>query len=180
LRERIILAYLGLADRLAGRYVRSQGVTLDDMRQAARVGLITAVDRYDPTRGTSFVPYAVACVRGELKRYLRDTTWTLRIARPLKERSLAVCRALDELPSRLGRQPTIAEVAEHLDACPQEVVEAIGAAGPDLSSPWINPSSPTVRPLLVSCWRTRARGRSSRICWSSVSWSTSCPSGSGG
>jgi RNA polymerase sigma-B factor len=128
LRERIILAYLGLADRLAGRYVRSQGVTLDDMRQAARVGLVTAVDRYDPTRGTSFVPYAVDCVRGELKRYLRDATWTLRIARPLKERSLAVCRALDELPSRLGREPTIAELAEHLDASPQQVVEAIGAA----------------------------------------------------
>jgi RNA polymerase sigma-B factor len=127
-RERIILAYLGLADRLAGRYVRSQGVTLDDLRQAARMGLIAAVDRYDPTRGTPFVPYAVACVRGELRRYLRDATWTLRIARPLKERSLAVCRALDELPGRLGREPTIAEVAEHVAASPQQVVEAIGAA----------------------------------------------------
>ena len=64
LRERIILAYL----RLAGRFAGSQGVTLDDLRQAARVGLVAAVDRYDPTRGTPFVPYAVACVRGELKR----------------------------------------------------------------------------------------------------------------
>jgi len=128
LRERIILAYLGLADRLAGRYVHSQGVTLDDLRQVARVGLIAAVDRYDPARGSSFVPYAVACVRGELKRYLRDATWTLRVARPLKERVLAVCRALDELPCRLGRLPTVAEVAEHVDAAPQQVVEAIGAA----------------------------------------------------
>ena len=128
LRERIILAYLGLADRLAGRYVHSQGVTLEDLRQTARVGLIAAVDRYDPTRGNSFVPYAVACVVGELKRYLRDATWTVRTTRPVKECMLAVCQALDELHSRLGREPTVAEVAERVDASPQQVLEAIGAA----------------------------------------------------
>ena len=67
LRERIILAYLGLADRLASRYRHSRGTTPEDLTQTARAGLIAAVDRYDPDYGTPFVPYAVACVVGELK-----------------------------------------------------------------------------------------------------------------
>jgi RNA polymerase sigma-B factor len=128
LRERIILAYLGLADRLAARYRHHQQVALEDLRQAARVGLILAVDRYDPARGPAFVPYAVACVTGELKRHLRDLTWTVRVARPLKERALAVCRAMDELSTRLGREPTIPEVAAELALSPTEVAEALGAA----------------------------------------------------
>jgi DNA-directed RNA polymerase specialized sigma subunit len=64
LRERIILSYLGLADRLAGRFRESRGTTPEDLRQTARAGLIAAVDRYDPDRGTPFVAYAVACVVG--------------------------------------------------------------------------------------------------------------------
>jgi RNA polymerase sigma-B factor len=73
-RERIIVAYLGLADRLADRYRSSLGVTPEDLRQTARMGLVAAVDRYDPGYGNPFVPYAVACVVGEIKRYLRDTS----------------------------------------------------------------------------------------------------------
>ena len=65
LRERIILAYLGLADRLADRYRHSRGTTPEDLRQTARAGLIAAVDRYDPDHGNPFVPYALACVVGE-------------------------------------------------------------------------------------------------------------------
>jgi len=126
LRERIVLAYLGMADRLAGRYRTSHGVTLDDLCQVARLGLIAAVDRYDPDRGTtSFVPYAAACVVGELKRYLRDTTWTVRVPRPLKERALAACRALDELAAQLGRAPTARELAERLGVSVEEAAEAI-------------------------------------------------------
>jgi RNA polymerase sigma factor (sigma-70 family) len=79
LRQRIILAYLGLADRLASRYRHSRGTTLEDLRQTARAGLIAAVDRYDPTHGTGFVPFAVASVVGELKRHLRDTSWRLHV-----------------------------------------------------------------------------------------------------
>src|SRR5829696_1734929 len=74
LRERIILSYLGLADRLAYRYHTSRGTTPEDLRQTARAGLIAAIDRYDPDYGNPFVAYAVACVVGELKRYLRDTS----------------------------------------------------------------------------------------------------------
>ena len=76
LREQIILAYLGMADRLAGRYRHSRGVTPEDLTQTARTGLIAAVDRYDPAYSTPFVPYAVACVVGELKRYLRCLLYT--------------------------------------------------------------------------------------------------------
>jgi RNA polymerase sigma-B factor len=124
-RERIIVAYLGLADRLAERFRGSRGTSRDDLVQTARMGLVAAVDRYDPDRGNPFVPYAVACVVGELKRSLRDSTWRLHVARPLKERALRLCHALDELGQRLGRSPTVAELAEHLGVTEDEVLEAI-------------------------------------------------------
>jgi RNA polymerase sigma-B factor len=129
LRERIILAYLGLADRLAGRYRDSRGTSPEDLRQTARAGLIAAVDRYDPDRGTPFIPYAVACVVGELKRYLRDTSWRLHVPRPLKEQALRLCRAADELHQQLGRSPTTVELAEQLQVDEEEVLEALAAAG---------------------------------------------------
>jgi RNA polymerase sigma-B factor len=128
LRERIILAYLGLADRLASRYRTSRGTSPEDLVQTARAGLIAAIDRYDPDYANPFVPYAVACVVGELKRYLRDTSWRLRMPRPLKERSLRLCRAADELHQRLGRSPTTTELAEQLELGEEEVLEGLAAA----------------------------------------------------
>jgi RNA polymerase sigma-B factor len=127
LRERIILAYLGLADRLASRYHHSRGTSLEDLRQTARAGLIAAVDRYDPGYGTPFVPYALACVVGELKRHLRDTSWRLHVPRPLKEQALRLARTADELHQRLGRSPTTAELAEQLEVGEEEVLEALAA-----------------------------------------------------
>jgi RNA polymerase sigma-B factor len=128
LRERIIIAYLGLADRLADRYRTSRGTSPDDLRQTARVGLVAAVDRYDPCRGNPFVPYAVACVVGEIKRHLRDTSWRVHVSRVVKERDLRLCRALDELPNRLGRSPTVAELAAQLGCSDEEVLEAMEVA----------------------------------------------------
>jgi RNA polymerase sigma-B factor len=128
LRERIIVAYVGLADRLAERYRGSRGTSPEDLRQTARVGLVAAVDRYDPGRGNRFVPYAVACVVGEVKRYLRDTSWRVHVSRPVKERTLRLCKALDELPHELGRAPTDAELAAHLHLSEDEVLEAVQAA----------------------------------------------------
>ena len=127
LRERIILAYLGLADRLAGRFRESRGTTTEDLRQTARAALIAAVDRYDPGFGTPFVSYAVACVVGELKRHLRDASWRLHVPRLLKEQALRVCRAADELHQRLGRSPTTLELAERLEVGEEEVLEALAA-----------------------------------------------------
>ena len=128
LREQIILAYLGMADRLASRYRHSRGTTPEDLTQTARAGLIAAVDRYDPDYGTPFVPYAVACVVGELKRHLRDTSWRLHVPRPLKEWALRLCRAADDLHQRLGRSPTVTELAECLDVGKDEVLEGLAAA----------------------------------------------------
>jgi RNA polymerase sigma-B factor len=127
LRERITLAYLGLADRLAGRYRHSRGTTPEDLIQTARAGLIAAIDRYDPDYGTRFVPYAVACVVGELKRHLRDASWRLHVPRPLKERALRLYRTADELHQRWGRVPTTRELAEQLEVGEEEVLEALTA-----------------------------------------------------
>jgi RNA polymerase sigma-B factor len=124
-REQIIVAYLGLADRLADRYRSSRGASPEDLRQTARVGLVAAVDRYDPDFGNPFVPYAVACVVGEIKRYLRDTSWRVHVSRPVKERSLRLCKALDELPHTLGRSPTVPELASYLGISEEEALEAM-------------------------------------------------------
>ena len=104
LRERIILAYLDLADRLASRYRHSQGTTSEDLTQTARTGLIAAVDRYDPDYGSRFVPYAVACVVGELKRYLGTPAGGC-MCPSTQGASLRLARASDELHQRLGRPP---------------------------------------------------------------------------
>ena len=139
LRERIILAYLGLADRLADRYRDNRAVPLEDLRQVARLGLLKAVDRYEPERANPFVPYAVATVVGEIKRHLRDSSWRLRVPRGTKDLALRLCRAVDELPQQLGRSPTVPELAEHLNASVEEVLEAIEVAqtraAPSLDQP---------------------------------------------
>jgi RNA polymerase sigma-B factor len=126
LREQIILAYLGLADRLAARYRTSRGTTPEDLTQTARAALITAVDRYDPAkaRAGGFVPFAVACVAGELKRSLRDTSWRVHVPRQLKDQALRVCKAVDQLEQELGRSPTAAEVAGRVQLTEQDVLEA--------------------------------------------------------
>jgi len=139
LRERIILAYLGLADRLAERYRSNRAVPLEDLRQVARLGLVKAVDRYQPERANPFIPYAVATVVGELKRHLRDSSWRLRVPRGTKDLALRLCRAVDELPQQLGHSPTLAELAEYLGASTEEVLEAIEVAqtrsAPSLDQP---------------------------------------------
>ena len=127
LRERVVRAYLGMADRLADRFRRSRNTSPEDLRQSARLGLVAAVDHYDPRRG-SFVPYAVACIIGELKRHLRDTTWRVAVPRPTKERALRVCRTVDELFGVLGRSPTVTDVADALDLNEEQVLEAMEAA----------------------------------------------------
>jgi RNA polymerase sigma-B factor len=139
LRERIILAYLGLADRLSERYRANRAVHIEDLRQVARLGLIKAVDRYQPERANPFIPYAVATVVGELKRHLRDASWRLRVPRSTKDLALRLCKAVDDLPQRLGHSPTIAELAAHLNASQDEVLEAIEVAktrtAPSLDQP---------------------------------------------
>jgi RNA polymerase sigma-B factor len=125
-RERIILAHLGLAERLATRY-RAGGVDHEDLVQAARVGLITAVDRYDPDRGNAFIVYVIVCITGEMRRCLRDTSWRVHVPRTLKERALRVVRARDGLRVVLERSPTLREIADRLSITEEHVTEALEA-----------------------------------------------------
>jgi RNA polymerase sigma factor (sigma-70 family) len=164
LRERIILAYVGLADRLASRYRTSRGTTPEDLRQAARAGLIAAVDRYDPDYGTPFVAYAVACVVGELKRYLRDTSWQLHVPRPRKELALRLCKAADELHQRLGRSPTTPELAEHLELGEGEVLEGWRPRAAGSRCRWTSRSATKATGAWVTWWPRREPGRSRRTC----------------
>jgi RNA polymerase sigma-B factor len=127
-RERIILAHLDLADRLAARYRNRPNTTPDDLRQTARVGLIGAVDRYDPARGTPFLPYAITSIIGELKRHLRDTTWSVRVPRSVKQHALGLLRVRDRLAHRGDRWPAITEVATSLGITHDEATRAIQAA----------------------------------------------------
>jgi RNA polymerase sigma-B factor len=127
IRERIILAHLGLAERLATRYRHTGGVGHEDLVQAARVGLVTAVNRYDPELGNAFIVYAVVCITGELRRCLRDTSWRVHVARTLKERALQVVRARDGLTVALERPPTLGEIAARLSITEAHVAEALGA-----------------------------------------------------
>jgi RNA polymerase sigma-B factor len=118
--------YLPLARHLALRYVRA-GQSVDDVFQVACLALVKAIDRFDPDRGVAFSSYAVPTVLGEVKRYFRDTTWAVHVPRDLQENSLRIGRAVSELASRLGRQPTVEEVARFLGCAEDEVLEGLQA-----------------------------------------------------
>jgi RNA polymerase sigma-B factor len=125
-REAIVVRYLPLARRLAARYVRA-GQPFDDLFQVACVGLIQAVDRFDPERPSAFSTFAVPTIVGELKRYFRDKSWVVRVPRPQQELGLKAERAAEELSGRLGRWPSIPELADALGAGHEEVLEALAA-----------------------------------------------------
>jgi RNA polymerase sigma-B factor len=127
-RERIILAHLGLADRLATRFRKSHGTSYEDLVQVARVGLVMAVNRYDPGRANSFIVYAIVCIVGELRRHLRDDSWSVHVTRTLKEQALQVVRARDALTVALERSPTMAEIADYLGISQGRVMEALEAS----------------------------------------------------
>jgi RNA polymerase sigma-B factor len=125
-RDELIERYMPLARSLALRYRRASE-PLDDLVQVASVGLVKAVDRWDPERGLAFSSYAVPTILGELRRYFRDATWDVRPARDLQELCLSVEEARETLWGELGRSPTVADIAERLDRQPEDVVEALQA-----------------------------------------------------
>jgi RNA polymerase sigma-B factor len=126
-RAELIERYMPLARSLALRYRRASE-PLDDLIQVASVGLVKAVDRWDPGRGLAFSSYAVPTILGELRRYFRDLTWDVRPARDTQELCLAVEEARDALWIELGRSPTVADLATHLGRPPEEVLEALQAS----------------------------------------------------
>jgi RNA polymerase sigma-B factor len=126
-RDELIERYMPLARSLALRYRRASE-PLDDLIQVASVGLVKAVDRWDPDRGLAFSSYAVPTILGELRRYFRDSTWDVRPARDMQELCLAVEEARDALWIELGRSPTVADIAAHVNRPPEEVMEALQAS----------------------------------------------------
>ena len=124
LRERAIEAWLPMARRLTRRYA-NRGEPFDDLLQTATIGLIKAIDGFDPGHGNDFVNYAIPTILGEIKRYFRDRTWSMRIPRRLQEMRLAINRAQADLSQTLNRAPTVADIARHLDVTEEEVLEGL-------------------------------------------------------
>ena len=123
-RQRMVERYIPLADKLARRY-RDTSEPIDDLVQVARLGLVKAVDRWDPGRGTAFSTFAVPTILGELRRHFRDRTWTSKPPRDLQDLYLPVHRVRQDLAPALGREPTARDVADRVGRTPEEVVEAL-------------------------------------------------------
>jgi RNA polymerase sigma-B factor len=123
----LIARYLPLARNLALRYRRTTE-PVEDLVQVASVGLVKAVDAWDPDRGATLATYAVPTILGELRRHFRDRTWMVRPPRRLIDLALAVERARDPLRTAIGRQPTADDFAAYLDQSPTAIAEALRAA----------------------------------------------------
>jgi RNA polymerase sigma-B factor len=127
-REALVQRFLPLARQLARRYQRG-GELLDDLNQVASLGLLKAIDRYDPERQTAFSSFAVPTILGELKRHFRDKGWSVRVPRDLQELAVRIEPVSEELGRELGRAATPAEIAERTGTTVEQVLEAREAAG---------------------------------------------------
>ena len=123
-RDELVRKYLPLIRSLAKRYSYTSE-PLDDLCQVGAMALVKAIERYRPEHGSSFKAYAVPTIVGELRRHFRDTGWALHIPRSLQERSRKLGHGLNELSARLGRSPTIAELAEWSGLSREEVIEGL-------------------------------------------------------
>jgi RNA polymerase sigma-B factor len=127
LREFVIGEYMSYARYVAGRFCR-RGEASEDLEQVAYVGLVKAVDSYDAEFHTTFLTYATPVITGEIKRHFRDTTWDVHVPRRMQELSAALRHARESLPHKLGREPTVSELADCLDATTEEVINAMDAS----------------------------------------------------
>src|SRR3954454_21346852 len=126
-REELIERFVPLARQLPSRY-KHAGEPYEDLVQVACVGLLKAVDRYEPARGRGFVKYAVPTMLGELKRHFRDKGWSVHVPRATQELVLKVSEAMGTLPAKLGRAPRPRDVAESVGVPVEDVLEAMEAA----------------------------------------------------
>lgn len=127
MRAEIVNQYTGFVRYLL-RSFSNRGESDEDLVQVAMVALLAALDRFDPDRGPRFISFARPSILGELKRYFRDKTWSVRVPRSLKELSLEVVTSEGELSQELGRSPTTGELAERIGASEEKVLEAIEIA----------------------------------------------------
>jgi RNA polymerase sigma-B factor len=126
-RDELIERFLPLARKLARRYVQSSE-PYEDLVQVASLGLVKAVERFDPDRGFAFSSFAVPTIVGELKRYFRDTAWALHVDRGAQERARKISDAQQKLSSRTGRMPTVDELAQYLEISQEEVLDGLQTA----------------------------------------------------
>jgi RNA polymerase sigma-B factor len=127
LRDELVTAHLRLAIHLARRFA-NRGIAVDDLEQVAAIGLLKAVDRFEPGRGLEFSTFATPTILGELKRHFRDKGWTVRVPRRVQELHLRVNTLVGELTHQFRRSPTIAEIAARAGVSEEQVLEAIEAA----------------------------------------------------
>lgn len=127
-RERLIRAYLPLADSIARRFDRGGRVPLDDLKQIAALGLLKALQRYDPDHGAAFSSFAVPTMEGEIRRYFRDATWSVRLPRDLQERAVRIEREREQLTNDFGRNPTARELAKRIGCTIEEIIDASEAS----------------------------------------------------
>jgi len=125
-RDGLIEAHIGLAEYLARRF-GNRGEPLDDLVQVASIGLVKAVDRFDPERAVEFSTYATHTIVGELKRHFRDKGWAVRAPRRMQELYLRIGKIVATASQELGRSPTVAEIAKEAEVTEEEVLEALEA-----------------------------------------------------
>jgi RNA polymerase sigma-B factor len=133
LREILVEEHLPLVRHFARRF-SNRGEPFDDLMQVGTLGLIAAIDRFDPTRGVEFLSFAVPTITGEIKRHFRDQGWSVRVPRRLQELHLSLNSAVGELAQKNGRAPTPSELAEHLGIPREEVLEGLAVANAYRSS----------------------------------------------
>jgi RNA polymerase sigma-B factor len=126
-RAQLLVRFQPLSEYLARRFA-GRGEDADDLAQVASIGLLNAIDRFDPERGVQFSTYAAATIVGELKRHFRDKRWTVRVPRQLQETGLRINKTIPELTQQLGRSPTIGEISERVGSTREDVLEAMQAA----------------------------------------------------
>jgi RNA polymerase sigma-B factor len=127
IRDELIELHLGLVEYLARRF-SGRGELLDDLVQVGTIGLLKAVDRFDPEREVEFSTYATPTIVGELKRHFRDKGWAVRVPRRLQELNLQLSKVMSSLSQELGRSPTVAEIAKAAGTSEDEILEAMDSA----------------------------------------------------
>lgn len=138
-REKLVMSHLNLVRFLANKF-KNRGEPLDDLVQVGYLGLLKAIDRFDPSRGLEFTTFATPTIMGEIKRHFRDKGWSVRVPRRLQELSAKVNQATDLLTRQLQRSPSVEEIAEHLDVSVDEVLEAMESSSAYSSVPLEAPS----------------------------------------
>ena len=126
-RNQLIERHLPLARKLARRYASSAD-SHEDLTQVASLGLVKAVERFDPDRGFAFTSFAVPTIVGELKRYFRDAGWALHVDRSAQERARRVMEAQKRVSAKHGRPPTVVEIAQYLECSEEDVLEGLQTA----------------------------------------------------